>query len=241
MARPDDPPPPVQEPTYLLTPRRLVVLGVLCAVLGAVILAHLGGGSTPSATPDTTRETLVPPPAVSSPAPSPAGPPAPTPAPLVRTVPPGRAGIPRGTPPTPGPVNLADPTAVGEAFTVATFSYDANIDVSPADAQRRSMQFATPSYAAKLQGSGTQPGGARWSTLADHHGYTTPSLAENHDGGHRPDTPTTAVRSWMVTITGRSADNWTAPMGTALVFVSLTRTSSTTPWQVSGVQIPSAT
>jgi len=49
------------------------------------------------------------------------------------------------------------------------------------------------------------------------------------------------VRSWMVTITGRSADNWTAPMGTALVFVSLTRTSSTTPWQVSGVQIPSAT
>lgn len=155
MARPDDPPPPVHEPTYLLTPRRLVVLGVLCAVLGAVILAHLGGGSTPSATPDTTRETPVPPPAVSSPAPSPAGPPAPTPAPSVRTVPPGRAGIPRGTPPTPGPVNLADPTAVGEAFTVATFSYDANIDVSPADAQRRSMQFATPSYAAKLQGSGT--------------------------------------------------------------------------------------
>jgi len=225
MARPDDPPPPVQEPTYMLTPRRLVVLGVLCAVLGAVILGHLGGGSTPSATPDTTRET-------------PAGP---TPAPPVGTVPPERAGIPRGTPPTPGPVNLADPTAVGEAFTTATFSYDANIDVSPAEAQRRSMQFATPSYAAKLQGSGTQPGGAQWSTLTDHHGYTTPSLAENHDGGRPPDTPTTAVRSWMVTITGHSADGWTAPMGTALVFVSLTRTSPTAPWQVSGVQIPSAT
>ncbi len=159
----------------------------------------------------------------------------------MRTVPPGRAGIPRGTPPTPGPVNLADPTAVGEAFTVATFSYDANIDVSPADAQRRSMQFATPSYAAKPQGSGTQPGGARWSTLTDHHGYTTPTLAENHDGGRPPDTPTTAVRSWAVTITGHSADSWTAPMGTALVFVSMTRTSLSAPWQVSGVQIPSAT
>jgi len=135
----------------------------------------------------------------------------------------------------------ADPTAVGEAFTVATFSYDANIDTSPADAQRRSMQFATPSYAAKLQGSGTQPGGARWSTLTDHHGYTTPTLAENHDGGRPPDTHATAVRSLAVTITGHSADSWTAPMGTALVFVSLTRTSPTTPWQVSGVQIPSAT
>jgi len=246
MARPDDPPPPVHEPTYLLTPRRLAVFGVLCAVLGAVILGNLGSGSTPSATPDTTRETPVPPLAVSSPAPTPAapsptGPPAPTPAPPVGTVPPERAGIPRGTPPTPGPVNLADPTAVGEAFTTATFSYDANIDVSPAEAQRRSMQFATPSYAAKLQGSGTQPGGAQWSTLTDHHGYTTPSLAENHDGGRPPDTPTTAVRSWMVTITGHSADGWTAPMGTALVFVSLTRTSPTAPWQVSGVQIPSAT
>ncbi len=101
--------------------------------------------------------------------------------------------------------------------------------------------FATPSYAAKLQGSGIHPGGARWSTLTDHHGYTTPTLAENHDGGRPPDTPTTAVRSWAVTITGHSADSWTAPMGTALVFVSLTRTSPTTPWQVSGVQVPSAT
>jgi len=257
MARPDDPPPPVHEPTYLFTPRRLAVLGLLCAVLGAVILGNLGSRSTPSATPDTTSEAPPPPAPMSSPAPTPAapsptGPPAPTPAPPVGTVPPGRAGIPRGTPPTPGPVNLADPTAVGEAFTAATFSYDANIDVSPADAQRRSMQFATPSYAAKLQGSGTQPGGAQWSTLTDHLGYTTPTLTdhlgyttptltENHDGGRPPDTPTTAVRSWAVTITGHGADNWTAPMGTALVFVSLTRTSPTTPWQVSGVQIPSAT
>jgi hypothetical protein len=150
MARPDDPPPPIQEPTYLFTPRRLEVLGVLCVVLGAVILGNLGGGSTPSATPGPTSEAPTPPTPMPSPpptpaAPSPTRPPAPTPAPPVGTVSPGRAGIPRGTPPTVGPVNLADPTAVGEAFTVATFSYDANIDTSPADAQRRSMQFATPS------------------------------------------------------------------------------------------------
>jgi len=212
MAHPDDPPPPVQVPTYLFTPRRLAVLGVLCAVLGAVILGNLGGGSAPSATPGTTSEAPTPPTPMPSPpptpaAPSPAGPPAPTSAPPVGTVPPERAGIPRGTPPTPGPVSLADPTAVGEAFTAATFSYDANIDVSPAEAQRRSMQFATPSYAAKLQGSGTQPGGAQWSTLADHHGYITPSLPRTTTAAARPTPPRPRCGP------GWSRSPATAPMG----------------------------
>jgi len=253
MGHPPDSPPSTQSTvTYLFTTRRLVALGVLCVVLGGLILGHLGGKSptavapSPTGLPPATSDT--PSTASAAPAPGSAVPrstttaqpsAAPTAAPA--SGPAGQTGVPRGTPATVSTVNLADATAVGEAFVATSFSYDTAIDVSPADAQRRSIPFATPAYAAQLRAAGTLPGGDRWNTLADHHGYTTPTLAENHDGGRPPDTPTTAVRSWMVTTTGHSADGWTAPMGTALVFVTMTRTSPTAPWQVSGVQIPSAT
>ncbi len=252
MDRPPDSPPPTQDTvTYLFTTRRLVVLGVLCAVLGVLILGHLGGKSLTAAAPS---PTVLPPatsevPFIASAAPAPVSSvphpittaqpaAAPTAAPAPGAA--GQTGVPRGTPATVSTVNRADATAVGEAFVTTSFSYDTTIDVSPADAQRRSIPFATPGYAAQLRAVGTLPGGDRWNTLAEHHGYTTTTLAENHDQGRPPDTAAAAVRSWTVTTTGRGPDSWTAPMGTALVFVTMNRTDQTAPWQVSGVQIPSA-
>jgi len=250
MGHQPDSPPTQSTVTYLFTTRRLVALGVLCVVLGVLILGHLGGKSPTAAAP---RPTGLPPatsdtPSTASAAPAPGSAvprsttaqpsAAPTAAPA--SAPAGQTGVPRGTPATVSTVNLADATAVGEAFVTTSFSYDTAIDVSPADAQRRSIPLANPAYAAQLRAAGTLPGGDRWNTLADHHGYTTTTLAENHDQGRPPDTGTTAVRSWTVTTAGHSPDNWTAPMGTALVFVTMIRTSSTDPWQVAGVQIPSA-
>jgi len=252
MGHPPDSPPPTQSTvTYLFTTRRLVALGVLCAVLGVLILGHFGGKSPTAAAPNPTG---LPPatsegPSIASAAPAtgsavprsvttaqPSAAPTAAPAPGAA----GQTGVPRGAPPTVSTVNLTDATAVGEAFVITSFSYDTAIDVSPANAQGRSIPFATPAYAAQLRAAGTLPGGDRWNTLADHHGYTTTTLAENHDQGRPPDTAAAAVRSWTVTTTGHSPDSWTAPMGTALVFVTMNRTDQTAPWQVSGVQIPSA-
>ncbi len=129
---------------------------------------------------------------------------------------------------------------MGAAFAVATFSYDTAIDVSPSDAQRRSAEFATPTYAAALRTPLAQGGGARFNELAAHHGYTTVALAENHDDGRPPDTSTTAVRSWTETSTGHGTDGWTGPMGSAVLFVTLTRPAAVGPWRVASVQIPSA-
>jgi len=251
----DSPAPPQGTVTYLFTTRRLVVLGVLCVVLGVLLLGHVGGDSSSASAPSTAA---IPPAASDTFSPSAPASPAPllsvpygTPTPTAASspastgapamVPAGPSGVDRGAPTTVSTVNVTDAAAVGGAFVTTSFSYDTTLDVSPTDAQRRSIPFVAPAYASQLRAARTQPGGDRWSTLADHHGYTTPTLAENHDGGRPPDTPTTAVRSWMVTTTGHSADGWTAPMGTALVFVTMIRTSPAAPWQVSGVQIPSAT
>lgn len=137
-------------------------------------------------------------------------------------------------------LNGGDATAVGEAFSVATFSYDTVTDRSPADAERRSAQLATPAYAAQLREPGDQSGGALWNTLAAHHGYTTTALSANHDDGRPPDSATAAVRAWTITSTGHSADGWSAPMGSVLMFVSMTRGQPADPWRVAAVQIPAA-
>lgn len=241
----DNPEPEQDTATYLFTTRRLVLLGVICAVLGAWLMARAGGHSTPASAPNPATPpsaasvTSSVPPTVPVPAtPAPSGTTTPAISPAVPT---GQQGTPRGAPPTASTTNLSDAAAVAVAFATTSFDYDTAIDVSPADAQRRSIPFTTPAYAAQLRAGGTQPGGAWWNTLAEHHGYTTAALVENHDGGRPPDTATTAVRSWTVTSTGRSPDGWSAPMGTALVFVAMTRPILAAPWQVSGLEIRSAT
>jgi hypothetical protein len=143
----------------------------------------------------------------------------------------------RGGPP---PALASDATSVGSAFAVTSFAYDTTIDVSPADAQRRSAEYATPAYAAQLRQPLANPSNQRFNDLTSHHGYTTVALAENHDDGRPPDTPGTAMRSWTATSTGHGDGGWTAPMGSALMFVTLTRASTANGWRVASIQIPEA-
>ncbi len=210
-------------------------------VLGATVVAVCAGCSTPSAPPPPPP----PPPAPASSAPPSAVTPAtalpPSPgggAPA--TVPPGASGTPRGAGPGINQVNGADASAVGEAFSTATFTYDSLIDTSPADGQRRSADFATPAFATQLRQPLMQGGGALWNEMAAHRGYTTVALAQDHDDGRPPDTATSAVRGWTVTATGHAADGWSAPMSSVVMFVSMTRGTPTSWWQVSSLRIPAA-
>ncbi len=135
-------------------------------VLGAAVVVACAGCSTPTApspSPAPAPASSAPPsavaPATASPSSS-AGGGAPV------TAPPGASGTPRGAGPGINQVNGADASAVGEAFSTATFTYDSLIDTSPADGQRRSADFATPAFATQLRQPLMQGGGAVWNEMA---------------------------------------------------------------------------
>jgi len=148
-------------------------------------------------------------------------------------IPAGNPGQPRGQ--AGGPVDGQAPDGVAAAFAAATFTYDTALDRSPYDAQVRSAVYATPAFAAVLKQPLQQGGGAEWNTLAAHHGYTTVALAVNHDDGRPPDQLGAAARAYTITVTGHGEDGWTAPLDSQTMYVFLTRTGTTTPWQVARV------
>jgi len=132
-------------------------------------------------------------------------------------------------------VDGQSPDGVAAAFAAATFTYDTALDRSPFDAQVRSAVYATPAFAAVLKQPLQQGGGAEWNTLAAHHGYTTVALAVNHDDGRPPDQLGSAARAYTVTTTGHGDNAWSAPLDSQTMYVFLTRTGTTTPWQVTRV------
>jgi len=206
-------------------------------VLAAAVVAVCAGCSTPTApSPSPAPASSAPPSAVAPATALPSSPGGGAPV----TVPPGASGTPRGAGPGINQVNGADASAVGEAFSTATFTYDSLIDTSPADGQRRSADFATPAFATQLRQPLMQGGGAVWNEMAAHRGYTTVALAPDHDDGRPPDTATSAVRGWTVTATARAADGWSAPMSSVVLFVSMTRPTPASGWQVSSLRIPAA-
>jgi len=201
-----------------------------------VVCTACGGGAFPtSPAPTATATTTAGPPSVSPSATVATAVPSPQ-----ATVSVGTSGVPRGAGPGVTQVNGADASAVGAAFATASFTFDTAIDASPADAQRRSAEFATPSFAAELRQPLALSGGDRFATLIDHHGYVTVAMTENRDDGRPPDTATTAVRAWTVTSTGHSPDGWMAPMGDVVIYVSMTRAAPTSPWQISSLMIQQA-
>ena len=127
------------------------------------------------------------------------------------------------------------PDAVAAAFAATTFTYDTALDRSPFDAQVRSAVYATPGFAVVLKQPLQQGGGAQWNTLAAHHGYTTVALAVNHDDGRPPDQLGAAARGYTITVTGHGDNAWSAPLDSQTMYVFLTRTGTTTPWQVARV------
>jgi len=211
---------------------------------GAVVVAVIAGCGGPATAPTPPTTTSVSSPPSPSPAPSSAAPfsavpgsassrSTPAPVPSNPPVPAGVAGRPRGE--AGGPVDGQSPDAVAAAFAASTFTYDTAIDRSPFDAQVRSAVYATPAFAGVLKQPLQQGGGAQWNTLAAHHGYSTVALAVNHDDGRPPDQLRAAARGYTITVTGHGENGWTAPLDSQTMYVFLTRTGTTTPWQVARV------
>ncbi len=208
---------------------------------GAVVVAVIAGCGGPAPAPAPAPAAASAPAAsaaVASPASTPAAPPsvassALAPVPSNPPIPAGVAGRPRGE--VGGPVDGQSPDAVAAAFAGTTFTYDTAIDRSPFDAQVRSAVYATPAFAGVLKQPLHQGGGAQWNTLAAHHGYSTVALAVNHDDGRPPDQLGAAARGYTITVTGHGDNAWSAPLDSQTMYVFLTRTGTTTPWQVARV------
>lgn len=162
---------------------------------------------------------------------APAGP-SRTPAPP-STVPPGKAGAPRG-----GVVKgvlLQNASSVANAYAVTVYTQDTRLDASPNDAARRARGWMTPdlarSYATGLPGSGGEP----WRQLAAAGGYTKVSATEvdaRQENGLR------VGRDVLVTVNRlRGNGQPLGPPDTVLVSMVLVRDSQTAPWQVLKVDL----
>ncbi len=217
--------------------RRLGTAGWWGAGAVAVAVGAGCGGPAPAPAPATgasVSSPTSPSSAPSSVAPSSAAPRStPGPVPSNPPIPAGSPGRPRGR--GAAPVDGQSPDGVASAFAAATFTYDTALDRSPFDAQVRSAVYATPAFAAVLKQPLQQGGGAEWNTLAAHHGFTTVALTVNHDDGRPPDQLGAAARAYTVTTTGHGDNAWSAPLDSQTMYVFLTRTGTTTPWQVSRV------
>lgn len=161
-----------------------------------------------------------------------------TPIPSAPTVPAGQPGQPRGA--VPAPVSSGDPDAVAAAFAGTTFAYDTAIDRSPFDAQVRSAVYATAQFATQLRRPLVQGGGAEWTALAVHHGYTTVALTPNVDDGRPPDQLRAAARSFTPAVTGHGDGGWVQLWDSQTMYVFLTRTGAQALWQVDRVSFGSA-
>jgi len=160
-----------------------------------------------------------------------------TPIPSAPPVPTGISGQPRGASTT--AATTSDPDSVAQAFATVTFTFDTALDQSPFDAQARSATYATPTFAATLTRPLVQGGGLEWNTLAAHHGFTTVGLAANNDDGRPPDELRAAARGYTVTVTGHGDAGWTQTVDTEAMYLYLTRTGGTSPWQVDRVSFGS--
>jgi len=220
-------------------------LGWARAATGTLLLGVVCGACTATPTPPP----AVPPPAPTSAsassgvpgatvAPRPSAAVTGTPIPSAPTVPAGRPGQPRGA--VPAPVSSGDPDAVAAAFADTTFTYDTAIDRSPFDAQVRSAVYATAQFATQLRRPLVQGGGAEWTALAAHHGYTTVALTPNVDDGRPPDQLRAAARSFTPAVTGHGDGGWVQLWDSQTMYVFLTRTGAQALWQVDRVSFGSA-
>ncbi len=152
------------------------------------------------------------------------------------TIPAGRTGTPRGGPPALGSLTATDATAVASAVIRVFHTWDAGLDTTPQDAKRRALPLLGEPLASAVRApmGGNGGGGAAWTQLYAHQGWTTAvttAVPVDPEGGE-PDTPTTATRVVDVTTTWRGAKGW-HPVDTRQTWsVTVTRASSSAGWAV---------
>ncbi|MEU1377879.1 hypothetical protein ABZ442_30145 [Streptomyces triculaminicus] len=141
-----------------------------------------------------------------------------------------KAGLPQG-------VDDKDATAVAEAIAVTNWTFDADLDSSPSDAQRRTVQWLTGALAKDVTGAQplAQPAAA-WRAMAEHHGYTSATAKRAYDD-QQPDTDTEAFRQFEVTVKTLGRDDWKGPTDTWVQWIHLTRTAKDQPWKADTMRV----
>lgn len=163
-----------------------------------------------------------------------------TPAIPTSTLPSGRAGTPRGGAPDLGGVHQQDASAVAVAVMRVFATQDTVLDTTTVDAERRAVPLLGAPLAAAVQAPlfGNGGGGAAWTVLTAHHGWTTATATAvpmSDVPDQTGDSPTLAVRQVDVTSTGHGTGNWTGPPTTAVWIVTCRRATATAPWRVTQV------
>ena len=119
----------------------------------------------------------------------------------------------------------------------ALWTLDTTEDAGPFAAQVRASAYCTPDYATELRRSrpGSPPDGT-WTLWASHRVATTVAIAASPESGGPVDTPTAAYVDDVATVTPLGRDGWSGPAETWVEFVTLTRSSTSAGWLVSGLE-----
>lgn len=124
----------------------------------------------------------------------------------------------------PGASTRADPAAVGAEVERRLWTLDTTTDTSPRAGLVRAAELLTPDLQAQAAVLGTDPvPGADWGTWRSHQATVTPAVTLQRHSGAPPDTAATAYRSYVVALTIKGSDGWTAAK-TDVAFLTLTYT-----------------
>lgn len=150
----------------------------------------------------------------------------------------GPGGSPAASQPVPAAINRTNPSAVAEAALVALDSYDTQIDNGPNGAARRAVPWLSQTFAgAVMRDRPVSGAGAEWTEWASHRAYVTPTLSAGEDQSP-PDSATTALRQYEVTLTPIGRDGWIGQPVTESVFVTLKKSpQDERQWAVDEVQV----
>ena len=156
------------------------------------------------------------------------------PPPVVLNTPPAEAAP---LPPRPAGVDWSNPADVAAGMLRALWTLDTTEDAGPFAAQVRASAYCTPGYASELRRSrpGSPPDGT-WTLWASHQVATTVAIAASPESGGPVNTPTAAYVDDVATVTPLGRDGWSGPAETWVEFVTLTRSSTSAGWLVSGLE-----
>lgn len=155
-------------------------------------------------------------------------------------LPSGAAGTPRGRHDSPAAVvhDRRDAGQVAAAFAARLDLWDTAIDHRPNDAAKRAARLATAGFRHKmLDGAPVAAPGAHWTTLAQHHGWTTVTAQLGGLGEPPSDSPTGAWRVVTTTATPRGPHRWRGTPMTTTYAIQLVRTRPGNPWYVTDYRL----
>ncbi len=198
------------------------------AALTVALAAVVGGCADHS---NQSRPTVTVPATLAAQSPTPTSPArAFTPAPI----PTGRPGMPAGGLPPPSTITSSDPDVAAVAALTAYYGADTALDLSPADTHRRALPWTTGQLAAAITADRPIAApGATWNTWAAHRAYTTVTATRAYDDGAPAETPTTAYRQYVITVTLHGRDRWTGPAVGHTDFLVLHRTGN--GWRITNL------